>query len=274
MAVDSSGYVYVTDSQNHRIQKFSSTGTFVTAWGTPGSGNGQFNGPHGVAVDSSGYVYVADTGNHRIQVQIGYADVLLWQHQPTGSLSAWLMNGTSLTSLATVNPGIVSDTNWKIVGVADFNNDGHPDILWQHQTTGSLSAWLMNGTSLETLAVVTPNVVSDTNWKIAGIADFNNDGHPDILWQHQTTGSLSAWLMNGTSLETLAVVTPSIVSDTNWKIAGIADFNNDGHPDILWQHQPTGMLSAWLMNGTSLETLAVVTPGIVSDTNWKIVGVQ
>ena len=198
---------------------------------------------------------------------------ILWQHQTTGSLSAWLMNGTSLASLATVTPNVVSDTNWKIVGIADFNNDGHPDILWQHQATGSLSAWLMNGTSLTTLATVTPGVVSDTNWKIVGIADFNNDGHPDILWQHQATGSLSAWLMNGTNLTALATVTPGVVSDTNWKIVGIADFNNDGHPDILWQHQATGSLSAWLMNGTNLTALATVNPGVVSDTNWKIVGI-
>ena len=197
---------------------------------------------------------------------------ILWQHQTTGSLSAWLMNGTSLASLATVTPGVVSDTNWKIVGIGDFNGDGKPDILWQHQTTGALSVWLMNGTSLASLATVTPGVVSDTNWKIVGMGDFNGDGKPDILWQHQTTGALSVWLMNGTSLASLATVTPGVVSDTNWKIVGINDFNGDGKPDILWQHQATGTLSAWLMNGTSLASLATVTPGVVSDTNWKIVG--
>ena len=53
---------------------------------------------------------------------------------------------------------------------SDFNGDAHPDVLWQHQATGSLSVWLMNGTSLATLATVTPGVVSDTNWKIVGIA--------------------------------------------------------------------------------------------------------
>ena len=145
-------------------------------------------------------------------------------------------------------------------------------LLWQHQATGSLSVWLMHRTTLATLATVTPNVVSDLNWKIVGVADFNRDGHPDILWQHQATGGLSAWLMNETSLTGLATVTPGVVSDTNWKIVGIADFNTDGHPDILWQHQATGSLSAWVMDGTSLTGLATVTPGVVSDTNWKIVG--
>jgi uncharacterized repeat protein (TIGR01451 family) len=40
---------------------------FVRAWGSPGSGDGQFNAPGGVTVGSNGDVYVADTGNNRIQ---------------------------------------------------------------------------------------------------------------------------------------------------------------------------------------------------------------
>ena len=52
---------------NHRIEKFDSNGTFLTKWGSWGSGDGQFKYPYGVAVDSSGNVYVADTGNNRIQ---------------------------------------------------------------------------------------------------------------------------------------------------------------------------------------------------------------
>jgi DNA-binding beta-propeller fold protein YncE len=39
VAVDSSGNVYVSDSGN-RIQKFNSTGAFITQWGTTGSASG------------------------------------------------------------------------------------------------------------------------------------------------------------------------------------------------------------------------------------------
>ena len=52
---------------NNRIQKFDPNGTFITMWGTFGSGNGQFDGPDGIAVDDSGNVYVSDYGNNRIQ---------------------------------------------------------------------------------------------------------------------------------------------------------------------------------------------------------------
>ena len=41
--------------------------TYLTQWGSSGTGNGQFNQPYGVATDAAGDVYVADAGNNRIQ---------------------------------------------------------------------------------------------------------------------------------------------------------------------------------------------------------------
>lgn len=72
VAVGPNGSVYVTDTWNHRVQKFSSTGKFITTWGTFGQTGvdavDSFYGPRGIAVDSQGRVYVADTGNKRIVV--------------------------------------------------------------------------------------------------------------------------------------------------------------------------------------------------------------
>ena len=63
IAVDSSGNVYVADTQ-FSIQKFDSSGKFVTKWGSYGSGNGQLSYPIDIAVDSSANVYVADRENY------------------------------------------------------------------------------------------------------------------------------------------------------------------------------------------------------------------
>jgi len=52
---------------NNRVQEFSPSGTFMTAFGSYGPGAGQFSSPRGVAVSSSHKVYVADTGNQRIE---------------------------------------------------------------------------------------------------------------------------------------------------------------------------------------------------------------
>jgi DNA-binding beta-propeller fold protein YncE len=66
-------FVYVADTWNHRIQKFTASGTPLTMWGTPlydPTTNGPFGiwGPRGIAVDAQGRVFVADTGNKRILV--------------------------------------------------------------------------------------------------------------------------------------------------------------------------------------------------------------
>src|SRR5439155_26381086 len=66
-AVVRCGNVDVAEGDNNRIQKFANGGAFLPAWGSAGSGNGQFNGPTGGAVDAGGNVYVADTYNNRIQ---------------------------------------------------------------------------------------------------------------------------------------------------------------------------------------------------------------
>ena len=67
VAVDSAGYIYVADTGNNRIQKFTSAGVYVTQWGTAGSGNGQFSGIRQIAFDSSNNLFVVDSGNSRIQ---------------------------------------------------------------------------------------------------------------------------------------------------------------------------------------------------------------
>ncbi len=63
-------YVYVADTWNHRIQKFTSSGIFLSAWGNFGQDDQPYSmwGPRDVVVDNDGNVLVMDTGNKRIKV--------------------------------------------------------------------------------------------------------------------------------------------------------------------------------------------------------------
>ncbi len=83
VTTDPLGFVYVVDQNNHRIQKFTNNGTFVTKWGTPCDSiernvitgltcpnpqDGEILFPNGgIATDSLGFIYVVDQNNHRIQ---------------------------------------------------------------------------------------------------------------------------------------------------------------------------------------------------------------
>ena len=59
----------VTNDLNgfHYVKKFDSNGTLITAWGTKGTGPGQFLHAHGITVDSSGNVYVSDAEKCNVQ---------------------------------------------------------------------------------------------------------------------------------------------------------------------------------------------------------------
>lgn len=63
------GSVLVADGlTNARIVKLDRSGTFVSAFGSHGSGPGQFNAVHGIDVDRNGRIYVVDRLNKRVQV--------------------------------------------------------------------------------------------------------------------------------------------------------------------------------------------------------------
>jgi DNA-binding beta-propeller fold protein YncE len=63
-------FIYVADTWNHRVQKFTAQGRFIREWGIFGQGDDPFFmwGPRDVAVDGDGNVLVMDTGNKRVKV--------------------------------------------------------------------------------------------------------------------------------------------------------------------------------------------------------------
>jgi len=66
MAVDAAGNIYVADAGAQRVVKFDRAGRYVTAWGAPGTGPGQFSNlyagvdPAGIVVGHNGDIYVSD----------------------------------------------------------------------------------------------------------------------------------------------------------------------------------------------------------------------
>ena len=201
---------------------------------------------------------------------------LVFQHQGDGRLAVWLMNGRAQVSGLELSPSQVPDLNWKVRGAGDFNGDFKPDLIWQNEETGQVSAWLMDGTTRPdgNGRLLSPSVVEDTDWQIVGVADFNRDGHSDLLWQHQSSGLISVWHMNGLSAVDGVPLSPGQVADTDLKIRAVGDVNGDKRPDLVWQNQVTGLLSAWLMNDVQRLDEVLLSPDHVTDTNWRIVGIR
>ena len=67
IAFDANDILYVVESRNHRVQKFTKDGQYISGFGGRGTGDGEFDRPWGITIDRDGYVYVVDWGNNRIQ---------------------------------------------------------------------------------------------------------------------------------------------------------------------------------------------------------------
>ena len=75
--------LYVAEEQNHQIQRFATSGEFMSKFGTQGSGDGELNQPRGLCIHNDGRVFVSDAGNKRISVFDAYGTFLY--HIPNDS---------------------------------------------------------------------------------------------------------------------------------------------------------------------------------------------
>ena len=193
----------------------------------------------------------------------GAAD-LVWRHS-SGGLSVWRMSGLTAAALLPIGPAVGAE--WKIVGTGDLDGDGKPEIVWQHDDRWLL-AWFVNGQSVAKAVFLSPSRVDNVKWKIAALADVNGDKKADILWQHDD-GWLAVWYMNGTTIASTAYLAPHSIADTDWRLVGAGDLNGDGKRDLVWRHSGSGVIGAWMMNGATAGSTAVLSPGQIS-LDWRI----
>jgi hypothetical protein len=87
----------------------------------------------------------------------------------------------------------VTDKQWRIAAVADFDNDGHPDLAWQH-ADGSINVWGLNGRALVKQQSI-GQVGGD--WRIRAVGNYVGDAQVDVLFQSASTGALFLWYKSG-----------------------------------------------------------------------------
>src|SRR5262249_14556184 len=128
----------------------------------------------------------------------------------------------------------------------DFNSDGVPDYVRLVRVgpgTVEVRLDIMDGAFVGRTQVV--GTYDPAALRLAGVGDFNGDGHPDLLFENASTGELSYWqLHSGQYVRSQYLAT----LPAGWHVAAVGDLDGQGTADLVLRQDGSGQLLAWLMN--------------------------
>ncbi len=205
-------------------------------------------------------------------LQDDWATDLVLSKVTTGENVAWLMNGTTRSSEAPLDPAAPPHGTQRVSGVDDFDGDGRNDLAFWDSATGEVEFWLMNGaTRLGAPVPLAGASPLPAAWRLSATADFDHDGWPDLLWRNADTQKLAIWTMNGTAKAGEIVPSPDQAVHANWGVVGAVDLNGDGNVDLLWYNEATGKIVYWWMDA-SVQRLTgnFTSPSSAGNANWKV----
>jgi FG-GAP-like repeat/Beta-propeller repeat len=203
---------------------------------------------------------------------------LVWQNTSTGQVNVNYYGGTGgavLTGFAVLDSG-AGTSGSSVVGAADMNANGVPDLIWENSTTAQVNVNYYGGAGG---AVKQGSDCLNCGGNFSGLtvralADFNGNGEPDLVVQDNTTGTASVYYYSfGGDVFLGWNLLNTGAGAAGWKVVATGDFDNNGITDLVWQNSSTGQVNLNYYGGAGGATLigfAVLNSG-AGTAGWSVV---
>lgn len=176
----------------------------------------------------------------------GHRDIVTREN---ASGNVWLYPGESKRGYGSAQRVQIGNgwIGYTFFGVADWDGDGRQDIVARENASGNV--WLYPGENKRGYSSA-PRVQIGNGWNgytVFGLIDWDGDGDQDIVARENTSGNV--WLYPGEGKRGYGSA-PRVQIGNGWNgyaSFGLADWDGDGHADILTQENANGNL--WLYPG-------------------------
>ena len=183
---------------------------FVRAWGSEGTGDGQFYYPQAIDIDSWGSIYVADVFDHRIQKFDSKGNFLLkWGSEGTGDGQFYYPQAIDIDSSGNVYVG--DEQNYRI---QKFDSNGTFITKWGSQGTGDGQLGGPTGIAIDSSGNV--YVADPYNYRIQ---KFDSKGNFITKWGSKGSG-------DGQFKESTNIIEQAIAVDSSDNVYVTDFFNN------------------------------------------------
>jgi len=242
VVVDSSGNIYIADSNNQRIREVVvSTGLISTSAGNGSVGyagdggsatSAKLNGPNGVAIGTSGIVYVADSGNNRIRAvntalvsapaaptfspvagKYLNAQSVTISDSTSGATIYYTVDGSTPTASSTQYTGAISVTSSETINAVAIKSSISSAIAAATYTVGSspiFSPVAGTYTSTQTVSITSPDWGATIYYTTDGTTPTASSKQYTIPISVSSTETLKAIAVLGSTSSTVSTAAYTI----------------------------------------------------------------
>jgi hypothetical protein len=207
----------------------------------------------------------------------GYQD-LVWQNNSTGQVTVHYYDGTQGATYTGWNwlNGTGEPSGWVLVGAADFDGNGVPDLVWEYMPTGQVTVNYYGGPGgTMLLGWNWLNESGAPGWTVVAVADMDGNGVPDLIWQNNATSQVTVDYYGGTGGTTLLGWNwlNEAGEPEGWQVVAAADFDGNGTPDLVWEYVPTRQVTVNYYGGAGGATYQGWNwLNSAGDPGWTVVG--